>query len=556
MTLDDLTLDHLLELKTDGGVFRFAGRRVLLMDAVALGLLRKELVELLGLTATRGIMGRFGYSHGWRSAESLRDAVPWDHTSTWQRAGGRLHRLQGMVSFEPVHHDPGQDPTDGIERPFAEAIWPDSYEAEQHLLHLGLSDSPVCWTLCGFASGYLSRAFERPIYCIEIACKGRGDAVCRMEGRPLEAWDPATRAALRSYEHECLDDALVELRELLRSTEQELRVKRRALSDETEDGDEFGGIVAKSEAMRRALELADRVARVDSTVLLRGPTGVGKERVARFIHDRSTRAGGPFVAVDCGALPPQLLESELFGHAKGAFTGATTDRAGLFEAAHGGTLLLDELGETTPDIQLRLLRVLQEREVRRVGETRARPIDVRVLAATHRDMEADVDRGDFREDLYYRLRVVEIVIPPLRERPDDILPLARKLLAAAAHRLSRPVRGLAPGACERLVGHDWPGNVRELENAIERAVALARTSTIEADDLPRFRRRVETETTIADAPPESEALDHDPSMTLEAVERAHVLRVLEEAGGNRAEAARRLDIGAATLYRKLKRWTE
>ena len=549
MTFDELDLHQLLELKPDGGVFRFAGRRVLLMDAVALGLLRKELVDLLGLAATRGIMGRLGYSHGWRSAESLRDAVAWDHISSWQRAGGRLHRLQGMVSFEPVRHDPD----DHGERPFAEAIWPDSYEAEQHLLHLGLSDTPVCWALCGFASGYLSRAFERAIYCVETTCRGRGDAVCRMVGRPLETWDPETRATLRAYEHECLDDVLVELRESLRATERKLRVKRRALGD---DGDEVEGIVAKSPQMRRALELADRVARVDSTVLLRGPTGVGKERVARFIHDHSTRSGGAFVAVNCGALPPQLLESELFGHAKGAFTGATVDRPGLFEAAQGGTLLLDEIAETTPEIQLRLLRVLQERELRRVGETRTRPVDVRVLAATHRDLESAVDGGDFREDLYYRLRVVEIVIPPLRERPDDILPLARKLLVEAATRLSRPVRELEAGACERLVEHDWPGNVRELENAIERAVALARGNTIGADDLPRFRRRADDPSPDSPRGDSPETPGYDASMTLDAVEQAHILRVLSEAGGNRAEAARRLGIGYATLYRKLKRWGE
>src|SRR5207344_3628110 len=241
---------------------------------------------------------------------------------------------------------------------------------------------------------------------------------------------------------------------------------------------------SSSPAMLRTLDLARRVARVDSTVLITGESGAGKERIARFIHDESARTAGPFLAINCAAVPETLLESELFGHARGSFTGASQDRAGLFEAANGGTLLLDEIGDVPPSMQVKLLRVLQEREVRRVGENRARTINVRVLAATNRDLLADVHGARFRQDLYYRLRVVEVVVPPLRERRDDILPLARQLLASAAKRMGRKAPALAPDAANLLLRYTWPGNVRELENALERAVVLVRSDRIGVDDLP------------------------------------------------------------------------
>src|SRR5690606_24580055 len=210
-----------------------------------------------------------------------------------------------------------------------------------------------------------------------------------------------------------------------------------------------GGVVARCAAVRSVFDPASRVGPVVSVVLTTGPPGVGKERLARFVHEHSGRAGGPLVAINCGAMPEQLLESELFGHARGSFTGATRDRVGLFEAAHTGTLLLDEVGELSPATQARLLRVLQEREVRRLGENASRPIDVRILAAPHRDLAADVAVGRFREDLFYRLRVVELHVPPLRERPEDVLPLARTLLASTVERLGRPIAGFAPSACEK-----------------------------------------------------------------------------------------------------------
>jgi DNA-binding NtrC family response regulator len=301
-------------------------------------------------------------------------------------------------------------------------------------------------------------------------------------------------------------------------------------------------MVAKSPRMRQLLDLTRRVASVDSTVLITGESGSGKERIARFVHEESTRAAGPFIAINCGAITETLLESELFGHARGAFTGATQDRPGLFEAANGGTLLLDEVGEVSPGMQVKLLRALQEREVRRVGENKSRKVDVRIVTATNRDLAHGVAAGTFRQDLYYRLKVVELSVPPLRERRDDVLPLARVLLADAALRMKRKISALAPGAADQLLRYEWPGNVRELENAMERAVALARGSRVELEDLPEeirqaFPKPVATVGTVR---------------PLHEIEREYILAALDLNLGNQTHTAEQLQIGSATLYRKLK----
>ena len=294
--------------------------------------------------------------------------------------------------------------------------------------------------------------------------------------------------------------------------------------------------------MARLVEMARRVAQVDATVLVTGESGAGKERIARLVHDASSRAPGPFIAVNCGAIAETLLESELFGHARGAFTGASCDRPGLFEAACGGTLLLDEVGDVSPRMQVKLLRALQEREIRRVGENRSRSVDVRLVAATNRDLMRGVEVGTFRRDLYYRLKVVELHVPALRERRGDILPLARVLLASAARRMKRPVPGLAPRAAEQLLSYDWPGNVRELSNAIERGVALTQGDVITLDDLPAEIRRAIPKTPI----------DGGAVRLLADVEKDYILAALEVNGGNQTRTALQLGIGSATLYRKLK----
>ncbi|MBK9089671.1 MAG: sigma 54-interacting transcriptional regulator [Holophagales bacterium] len=537
MRADDLTLDTLFDADPKGGVYRFAGERAVLLDTAALGLLRKELIDTLSLGAARGVLYRFGWAHGFRTAEAMKGAFDWESPEEWIKAGGRLHRLKGLVTFRPVPREAGAPP-----RHFAQAFWEDSYEAEQHLLHFGKADEPVCWTLTGFASGYLTVVHGRPIRVVEETCVGKGDAVCRMAGEPEEEWDEATRRSFAGVSERCLEGELARVRDALRATEAKLKARRSELT-RLKIEEEHPGVIARSPGMRRAFDLACRVARVDSTVLLTGESGVGKEVLARVIHERSGRSGGPFVAINGAALPESLLESELFGHARGAFSGAASDRPGLFEAANGGTLFLDEIGEVPLGLQAKLLRALQEREVRRVGENRSRKIDVRVVAATNRDLARDVETGHFRKDLYYRLRVIEIPIPPLRDRPEDVLPLAKALLVDAAERTHVKVSGFTPEAARLLLRHTWPGNVRELANAVERAAVLADGVRVGAEDLPDEIGR----------PARGAGAAGD---TLADVEKAHVLAVLGEENGHREKAAKRLGIGVATLYRKLKEWGE
>jgi two-component system response regulator HydG len=536
MRATDLDLRELLSFDPGGGVIRFGGERVLLFDAVALGIVRKELIDNLGVTAARGILTRIGYAHGWRTAESLRTEFPWESEREWRIAGGRLHMLRGFVIVEP-----SALPASGGPVPFVDSIWRESYEAEQHLI--GKADEPVCWTLTGFASGYLSFANGRDIYCIEDRCHGKGDATCHLVGRFKEDWGAAIDPHLPFYDKACIDSALEGVTTALRGAEKQLRARRQELARIAPGAEERSGLVVRSEAMRRVLDLAIRVAKVESTALLTGESGVGKERIARLIHDESPRAARPFVGVNCGAVTETLLESELFGHARGAFTGADRERPGLFESANGGTLFLDEIGEITPGMQVKLLRVLQEKEVRRVGENRSRRIDVRIVAATNRNLADDVAAGKFRQDLFYRLRVIELRVPPLRDRPDDVLPLARVFLAETAKRMGRKITGFTPRAADQLVRHDWPGNVREVQNAIEHAVALCSGNRVDVEDLPEELRS---------AMPRPRPTGR--TRPLEDVEREYILAAVEGAGGNRTRAAVDLGIGLATLKRKLKRY--
>ncbi|MGH7362846.1 MAG: sigma-54 interaction domain-containing protein [Candidatus Methylomirabilales bacterium] len=302
-------------------------------------------------------------------------------------------------------------------------------------------------------------------------------------------------------------------------------------------------IVAEAPEMRAALRLATQVAATDATVLILGESGTGKELIARAIHEGSARRGGPFVKVDCTALPEGLLESELFGHEKGAFTDAAAEKPGRFELAHGGTLFLDEVGELPQSLQAKLLRVLQERAFERVGGTRTISVDVRILAATNRDLAKALKGGQFREDLYYRLNVVPILVPPLRRRPEDILPLAAHFLQRFGARYGKAVPGLSPEAAALLRRYSWPGNVRELEHAIERAVILWERGVIRPEELA-----VDLMAVASDGLPDQEL------MTLEELEREYIRRVLRRVRGHKSRAARILGINRKTLLEKRKRY--
>jgi DNA-binding NtrC family response regulator len=325
-----------------------------------------------------------------------------------------------------------------------------------------------------------------------------------------------------------------------------LRRENKALKAEARKKDHSSRPIGASKAWLDALHVAESVAVTDSTVLLQGESGTGKEVVARYIHDLSPRGAKPFLSINCGALPESLLESELFGHVKGSFTGASRDKEGLFAAADDGTFFLDEIGETTPATQVKLLRVLQQREVIPVGATEARPVHARVIAATNRDLEEEIKRGNFRSDLYYRLNVISILLPPLRDRPGDVALLSDAFLKRAGEARGEAPRALAPEALEAMQQYNWPGNVRELENALERAAILAKGDAITLASLPE--RIVEPKSD----PLVSEAVQANP--TLDTIERAYILWVLENEGGNKARTAEVLGIDSSTLYRKLSRY--
>ena len=341
---------------------------------------------------------------------------------------------------------------------------------------------------------------------------------------------------------------LAEAREVVRAALELRRVKRenQDLKLRIEQLQNPHTLITQDLGMQRLLETARQIATSDSSVVIHGESGTGKELLARYIHQNSRRAQGPFVAFNCGALSEDLAASELFGHEKGAFTGAQARKLGLFEAANGGTLFLDEVAELPPSVQVKLLRVLQEREVLRVGAVEPAKIDVRVLAASNRDLREAVEAGHLRNDLYFRLNVVTLSLPPLRERRDDIPLLAYFLLRKFAVTMDRPVEEITPEALQRLVEYDYPGNVRELSNFVERGVALAQGRELGVEHLPQHLGRL----TVRVFAPELAAAP----ATLEAQEKAHILQALKLAGGNRSEAARMLGIDRVSLWRKLKKY--
>jgi two-component system response regulator AtoC len=339
-----------------------------------------------------------------------------------------------------------------------------------------------------------------------------------------------------------------EERERLRRENARLRSRLQEIAQES---DHLGEMLIHSEGMRAVARMVRKVAVFKTTVLVLGESGVGKELISRALHGFSPRAGGPFVAVNCGAIPEALLESELFGHVKGAFTDASVDKRGLFEEAQRGTIFLDEIGEMPPLLQVKLLRALQEEQIRRVGDTRSIDIDVRVVAATSRPLEQMVEEGTFRQDLYYRLNVMPIEIPPLRERRDDVLPLVEHFLGRVNERLGTHIEGVSADAMRLLLAYEWPGNVRELENALEHAAVLCESPYLEPPELPERLRR--------ERGPDGDALvltfpeeDLSVKRAQRTLERELILRALERTGGNRTHAARLLDLSHRALLYKIK----
>ena len=453
----DADLRRLIHFSAGDGRIWLAGQRMLLLHAAALASLRRELVDPIGREHTRRVLMRAGYAAGEGDASLARKVRPNAPLMEAFLVGPQLHMLEGAVQVTPERFELDVEAGHylGIFR------WDHSWEVETHVRHFGPQTEPVCWMLLGYASGYTSGFFGKRMLYKEISCRACGGEPCRIEGRFQHEWPDGEEMA-REYQ---ADSMLIQLGELKSQVE--------ALRTQLDAADESGPLVGHSRAFESAVDLLRRAAPTQVTVLLTGETGVGKERFARALHAMSPRAKGPFVAVNCAALPGELIESELFGAEKGAFTGAIGARAGRFERADGGTLLLDELGELPLPAQAKLLRVLESGEVERLGATATRKVDVRVVAATNVELEQAVAEGRFRRDLFYRLNVYPIRIPLLRERIDDIEPLARHLLQRFTALHGKRVTGFTDRALDAMRHYPWPGNVRELENLIERGVILA-----------------------------------------------------------------------------------
>lgn len=542
-------LRRLLRFEPDSGAIWLGDTRMVLMHTSALTALRQDLINSVGADHARRLLTRMGYASGLSDAEYAIKQRPNESLESRFLVGPQLHMLEGAARVTPTQLtiDVGKGHF------YGEFRWDHSWEAYAHREQCGEVDHPACWVLLGYASGYTSAFMGKLILFKETLCSACGDDHCQIVGRPIEEWPDGE--AHRMY---FTDDSLMEKMEALQSQVEALRSSIRPEH-------QSGQLIGKSSAFRQAYALMEKAAKTQVTVLLTGETGSGKERFARALHELSPRSGAPFVAVNCAALPAELIEAELFGVEKGAYTGAHAARAGRFERAHGGTLLLDEVGDLPLPAQAKLLRVLQEGEVERVGAETTRQVNVRLIAATNVDLEKAVREGRFRQDLWYRLNVYPICLPSLRERLADIPPLARAMLARFCSMHDKRVTGFAERAMQALEQHAWPGNVRELENLVERGVILAsQGGMIEVEHLfPNLIQTAQgidgngqlTELPSAQDDDLSERI-LDSGSSLDDVEARVLNHAVTRAGGNLSQAARLLGLSRAQLAYRQKRSQE
>jgi two-component system response regulator HydG len=456
-------------------------QRMVLMHTSSLGTLRRELIDSVGLERARGLLTRAGYESGARDAQLVRQRWPDADARATFMAGPRLHALEGVVKVEPVEFE--FDVTRGTYH--GEFLWHHSSEDDEHISAYGLGTEPACWTQLGYAMGYVTGMLGMPVIFREVECRSTGAAVCRVIGKTADAWGDVSEDLRYLNAKEFLSArAFGPAQPAVLGGVQLAGTGAGPTAGAGEGGHDMVGV---SSAFKSACHMLSRVATTRATVLFTGESGVGKELFASMLHRISPRKAEPFVALNCAAIPDTLMESELFGVERGAYTGATTSRPGRFERADGGTLFLDEIGSLSPTGQGKLLRALQEGEIERVGGTQAIKVDVRVVAATNVDLQAEVKAGRFREDLYFRLAVFPIHLPPLRERREDIPLLMNFFLHRYSRLHGRSVRGYTPRAVKALLNYAFPGNVRELQNIVERGVISADDDGVV--DLPHLLRR-------------------------------------------------------------------
>ena len=526
-------------------------QRMILMHVTSLEALRQELIESLSQETARGLLTRIGYQSGARDAEMAKKLRSSSGDYNHFLAGPQLVSLEGIVHCEPLALE--IDVTRG--HYYGDFALIDCAEAEAHVSSYGIGEEPSCWMLTGYACGYTSTFMGRPILWREVECRAMGHDRCRVIGKPVEEWGPDAREDVRFLQ---IGD-FVKWTGPAAPARPHATARLAARTCARKDNNGFG-MVGISTGFNKVCHLVKKVAPTEATVLFTGESGVGKEIFSHNLHRLSSRPDGPFVAVNCASIPEQLTESELFGVEKGGYTGAVASRPGRFERAHGGTLFLDEIGTLSFTAQGKLLRALQEGEIERVGDTRVRKVDVRVVAATNVNLRDAVREGTFREDLFYRLNVFPIHVPPLRERRDDIPLLMNWFMQKASKKHRKTITGFRERAVDALINYHWPGNVREMENLMERAVILADEgaaldishlfTTGEDFDAPTFV--VQRNGALL---PREEILEpENGGLPALADTEARLLRMaLAEADGNLSRAARLLGVTRPTLAYRLRK---
>jgi two-component system response regulator HydG len=538
----------LLRFNAGSGHIWLDEHRMLLVHTRALAELRKELLDSLGVARARGLLIRMGFASGQRDGElavkEMRAGMPAEQAFM---LGPQLHTIEGAVLVETDHLE-----LDLKNRHFfGEFRWINAWECDAHVADFGYGDDPQCWQQIGYASGYTSAFVGRLVVFKETECRAMGDGHCRIVGQPAENWQD--EAYIDHFRPQRIGERLIDFNIGLEHL--------RAVQPRREYDNQLVGV---SPGFRAAFDLLQRAAPSPITVLLLGETGVGKEVFARWLHDNGPRAGGPFIAVNCAAIPAELIEAELFGVEKGAYTGAHHARAGRFERAHNGTLFLDETGDLPLATQVKLLRVLQTGEIERLGAEEPVKLNVRIVAATNVNLQQAMQEGRFRSDLYYRLNTFPITIPPLRERVADIAPLVQRFLDRYGALYGKKLRGLTDRAMRDVLGHPWPGNIRELENVVERAVLLApEGGQIEVGHLwgasaAPTEKQVDARGQVS-APPGRDALEGlceqvlGEQIDMASLEQRLMQMAMQRARGNLSQAARLLGITRPQLAYRLKK---